>query len=479
MTLDPRTPLPVSFEGLRERARRHGEALGMPTLIAIAAVAAVLAISALAMLDYMMGQQSHRLIKLLFGAIGLGAIAGLPHFGLSLFPVLLPLLGLFPKLPIPGVNTLNALVLGVFFSFALIKVMRREPFLRGGWLHLPIAAFLVFCVFSIMRAAAFPTGHTYQAAPAGMSLFRSGMSFAVYFVAIAMLRGAKDRTHLVWGVVLGLAIETAFTFAYGRNLHGRATGTIGQANELGTFLAMFSVFALSLAFGARAWWQRGFALAVAVCGSIGVFMTVSRGAMMALAAAALLVAARSSRVFFVLLVVGVATNPFWMPEYVKERLSTTQTEDDESDDVTLDAGAQSRVNTWQTLMVLIQEHPLDGVGYDALGDVLPQAGAALGLRVKDSSHNTYLRILAELGIFGMMVFLWFWWRCVRLCEAGIRVAADRFERQVAVGAGAGFLVLAISCWFGDRFWDVQVTGNLWVLCAVIDHRVQEYLGVRA
>jgi O-antigen ligase len=177
---------------------------------------------------------------------------------------------------------------------------------------------------------------------------------------------------------------------------------------------------------------------------------------------------RSSRLMLAVLVVGLLTSPLWTPDYVKERLASTQTEADGSDEVMLDPGAQSRVNTWQTLITIIQEHPLDGVGFDALGHLLPEAGEELGLRVKDSSHNTYLRMLAELGLFGLLALLWLMWRCFRLCEAARHAATERFDRQLAVGASAALLTLVVSCWFGDRFFNVMVTGSFWILCALLD-----------
>ena len=39
--------------------------------------------------------------------------------------------------------------------------------------------------------------------------------------------------------------------------------------------------------------------------------------------------------------------------------------------------------------------------------------------------------------------------------------------------GAATIALVISCAFGDRFWPITVTGNLWLLAAIVDDIVLE------
>lgn len=472
-------PRPIEHDVVRERARERARALSGPLLVAGASAVALLAVIAFAVLDYGLGQQSHRIVKLLLGGLAALSIVSLPHFGLFLFPIALPLLYLLPVLPVPGLNTLNMLVLSVFLSFALGRVLTRQDIFRGGALLAPIGFFLLLCGLAVLRGAAFPTGFTYEPGPAGIELFRTAMSFSVYPITLAMARGLDARRRITLAIVLGLAIEIGFTIAMGRDFRGRAVGTIGQSNELGTYLAMFGALSLALVFGVRAWWARLALLAVTIGAVAGIMLSVSRGAIVSIALATLLVALRSSRLMLGILVIALLTSPLWTPEYVKERLASTQSGVEDTDEVMLDAGAQSRVNTWQTLMAIIQEHPLDGVGFDALGHLLPEAGAELGLRVKDSSHNTYLRMLAEVGLFGLLALLWLMWRSFRLCEAARHAATDRFDRQLAVGASAALLTLVVSCWFGDRFFNVMVVGGFWILCALLDDVVAERRGVRA
>jgi O-antigen ligase len=93
--------------------------------------------------------------------------------------------------------------------------------------------------------------------------------------------------------------------------------------------------------------------------------------------------------------------------------------------------------------------------------------------VKDSAHSTYLRMLSETGVIGLGLLVFLLWSAFWLGERGVRAARSRLDRQIALGVLAGVLALAISCGFGDRFWELSIAGNLWVACALVDDALLE------
>jgi O-antigen ligase len=158
---------------------------------------------------------------------------------------------------------------------------------------------------------------------------------------------------------------------------------------------------------------------------------------------------------------------------------STQVEVEGTDEVALEGSAEVRVQTWQAVMRVVSEHPLDGVGFTGLGFVLPQTGENLGVEVKDSAHNTYLRMMGELGILGLALFVFLLWRCWQLAWKTMRAAQNSFDRQIAVGLAGATLGMAVSCWFGDRFFSVLITGNFWMLCALVNDALLEKREARA
>lgn len=334
----------------------------------------------------------------------------------------------------------------------------------------PLVVMLVLMGLSILRGAAFPVNPDYSAASAAQQVFRAAVTLLGYFVALMMLRGGKDRHVFSWAIVVALLLEALVTIKNGRDgSGGRALGSIGQANELGTFFALYVVVAAALLPAAKSHLARLTLLATLAGGMVGVFYSVSRGALIAVAVGLLFVVLRSSRWLAMLMLLAMISSPLWIPEYMVQRFTETEVEVEGTDVTELEGSAQARIDTWTALTEIISEHPLDGVGFTGLFYVLPEVGAELGLQeVKDSSHNTWLRFQAELGILGLLVLLWVFWRAFRVGLDGIRLARSDWDRQLGVGLAAAALVLALSCAFGDRFFAVNVVGNFWILCALVD-----------
>ena len=214
-------------------------------------------------------------------------------------------------------------------------------------------------------------------------------------------------------------------------------------------------------------------VALVAAAAFGVILSLSRAGMIAVAVGLLYVGLRSSRALTALLLLTLLTSPMWAPDYLKDRISGTTVEGEDSDEAELDNASQMRVSTWQALLRVIQDHPFDGVGWNALPSVLPESGAALGVDVMDSSHNSFLRMMGELGIVGLGVFIWVLWKCWSLAALTLRAARSKFDRQLAVGLGAGTLALSISCGFGDRFFNVMICGGFWILCALAEDILHE------
>lgn len=472
MSPGPSAPAPVAeARGIAQRQARQlsaGLAAVLGTALALVLVVATV------VLDYRMGQEPHRLVKILLG-VGLGAaIVFVPGFGLFALPIATPFLSWMPRIPLPGMSILNLLLFTVFGTWMLGRIFARQPIVRRTRLGWMLVAIVALAGLSIVRGAAFPTGYRYDGGEAAWGLLRCSMTFAFYFLAFWMARGPRDRRRLGWAIVLGLLAESVVTIVLGRNGRaGRAIGSFGQPNELGGFLAMFTAFAAAQLPAARRWLARVTLAAAVVAGVFATVLTVSRGALVAIVLALLYVALRSSRVLTLVLLVTVLSAPLWMPDYLKDRITGTQVESQTSDDVTLEASARERVDTWRAILKVVAEHPLDGVGFAGLGTVLPAAGEELGVEVAETAHNTYLRFLGEMGVLGLALFLALIWRCWRMAEDGVRRARDRADRQLAIGFAAATLALAVSCAFGDRFFSTLIAGNYWVAGALVNDLVSE------
>jgi len=466
---------------VRAAARRQGRGLPGMLVVVPGMIVAAIVMTIFIVLDYTFNQDPHRVIKVALGVVALGGIISVPMFGLMILPIATPFLSWVPPTPIPGLNPLNVLLFSIFGTFALGRILQRRPLFRPNQLGAIIGFMLLVCAVSVVRGAAFPTGYGFDGLDAALQLFRSATTFATYFIVLAMARGLTDRKRITWAVVIGLLVESIITILYGRNgSGGRAIGSLGQSNELGSFLALFAVVALALLPGVKHWFGRLVLLGTFIAACIAIMMSLSRGGMLALLAGVFIVGWRTSRVAFGLLLVVLLFSPLWAPDYVKERVMSSQVEVEGSDEVALDTAAEARIQTWQSILQVVSEHPIEGVGFTGLGYVLPDMGTLLGLEeVKDSAHNTYLRMLAEMGILGIILFIALLVKCWMLAEATVRGARNAFDRALGVGLCGATVSLAVSCAFGDRFFNVIIASSFWVLCALAEDAVSESRPVNA
>jgi len=477
VSLEPGGAAGATLREAREDARRQARTLSAAGVMLAGVGVALAAMALVVALDYRFAQDPHRVVKILLGAAAFAGILLRPRIGLLLLAAATPFLPWMPGIRLPGVNVLNVLLISIFATWGLSRVLRRQPLFRPARLGWVLGALFVVAALSVLRGAAIPSGFEYRAADRLIDLLRSTVTVTVYFVALSMTRGERERRTLAWAVVAGLLLESVVTIALGRNgPGGRATGSIGQSNELGAFLGIFTVVAAALLGGVRHLLARAVLAATVVAGAFATLLSLSRAAILGLALGLLFVSFRTSRGLALITVAVLLTAPFWTPDYVRERLTSTEIEVQDADGTMLEASAQARVDTWRAIATLVSEHPLDGVGFGGLYDVLPETGLEMNLDVKGSSHNSFLRFLGEMGVLGLALFVVLLWRCWALARDATRAATSRFDRQLGIGLGAATLVFACACAFGDRFFPIVIAGNFWILCAIADDIVLESRG---
>jgi tetratricopeptide (TPR) repeat protein len=92
-----------------------------------------------------------------------------------------------------------------------------------------------------------------------------------------------------------------------------------------------------------------------------------------------------------------------------------------------------RAGYWRGAMDMALDHPLGGVGLATFGSHYPRYRPLLGHPAQEA-HNDYLQVLAELGVPGLLAFLWLWLAYLRNAsakgEAGGRAVRCRGESRI-------------------------------------------------
>jgi O-antigen ligase len=237
--------------------------------------------------------------------------------------------------------------------------------------------------------------------------FRLALNVALVFIVFAAVRHARHARLLVWGYIGGAAVAAVVAVVGpGYDATGRVGGTLGNPNLLAAMLVpalVFSLFALAWTPQAAQRWLLG-ACSLLFTGAL--FLTGSRGGLVALAAAfsaAVLFGGSVRRRFLAYAAVAASMGFVYYAAFASA----------EAMERLMNPGRGSgRADVWSVATGVIADHPIVGVGTGNLPVVAPQyASETINLPdvrfVVDTpkdAHNTYLGVLAELGVVGLVAF---------------------------------------------------------------------------
>ncbi len=106
----------------------------------------------------------------------------------------------------------------------------------------------------------------------------------------------------------------------------------------------------------------------------------------------------------------------------------------------------SRGWVWRDTLSMISANPLLGVGLGAYGTAFPIYSKSDGSLRVPQAHNDYLQVLADCGIVGGIIALWFLVALFRSFAAGVRLH-DPLLRALALAGGAGAFAILVHSVF--------------------------------
>jgi putative inorganic carbon (HCO3(-)) transporter len=307
------------------------------------------------------------------------------------------------------------------------------------------------------------------------SLVRFALNFALFPIALIAIR---KREHVLWlvGTFLAGAFASVALGVLDGSLHSasnedRLTGGGVNPNQLGTYLVVVVVVAATLTANRR--WSptaRAAAFAVTALAGLTVLMTLSRGALVGLAAALILAPLAIGRgrrgialVFVVMAAVGsVAFYAALAPPWSVERVTHPE-----------QGGGTGREDLWKVGWRMVKDKPVAGVG----AGNFPVASIHYVLRPgktdrdeiivdkKKVAHNIYLTVLSELGTIGFALFAVILGQCLIRAGQAAHLFRERGDLTMELVARGLFLAL-ISLFVADFFSSALYSKQLWLLLAI-------------
>jgi O-antigen ligase len=306
------------------------------------------------------------------------------------------------------------------------------------------------------------------------SVTRYALNAVLVPIAYTAIRDRRDAVRILATLVGGatVAAVSAVLAAPGPEsaVYGRATGTIGDPNELAAALVVGLALATAFAVNRHI---RGSLRAVSAGSAtlclLGILLSLSRGGLLGVGAGlliAVLVGGRWRRrvlaVCGAVAVLGVGYFAFLASLPARERVLNVS-----------GGGGTGRLDLWTVGLRMIGAHPVRGVGSGQFANssvhYLLQPGVIergdFILSTPKVAHNTYLNIVSELGLVGGALFLLILVLCVSSLWLAIsRVRRDGDERLeillrgLLVGMGGYFVTL--------MFISENYAKLLWILLAL-------------
>jgi O-antigen ligase len=131
----------------------------------------------------------------------------------------------------------------------------------------------------------------------------------------------------------------------------------------------------------------------------------------------------------------------------------------------LDHSSETRVTLWEDAMQVFDANVVLGSGFNTYA-YMHRVGNY------EDTHNFFLKLLVETGIFGLGLFLWLLGKTFRVGLAFSRRAKDPFYASLGLGLAAWLVAAFVANLFGDRWNFLQVCGYLWVIAGMVAHALR-------
>jgi putative inorganic carbon (hco3(-)) transporter len=226
------------------------------------------------------------------------------------------------------------------------------------------------------------------------------------FMMTHVVTDLKSLDWLLWtlvasALITGLQAYTAPPSAFsGNRLDGVGGTDFRDSNALAAWLSTLLPI-IGVQFLRSGWIGKGLCLVSGVFAVNAIVLTRSRGALVGTAmgaVVAVLLIPRKYRlkVLFGLIVAFAGGYRLTDPGYRERAGSINASEGDR------DASAQTRIEIWKAGVAIVSDHPF-GIGAGNFHQTIGKYAPALEGR---DAHNTYVRCAAELGLPGIVLFLW-------------------------------------------------------------------------
>jgi O-antigen ligase len=235
----------------------------------------------------------------------------------------------------------------------------------------------------------------------------------IFALMISTITTPRRLSQMTWLIILicgYLSVRGLYDYVRGVNLmegnrlRGAVGGFMENPNDLAMNLIVFMAPALMIVFQDNRLFRRVVAAGIVLVMAVAIVLTKSRAGFLGIGAMGLVVMYYVLRerpgVVFALIFTALIATPMMPTAFWDRMASITNPDEDQT------GSRQQRIQLFKQGLQVFAENPITGIG---AGQFVNYDGEMMLARWR-VTHNVWLQVAAELGIFGLCTFAFMVWR---------------------------------------------------------------------
>jgi O-antigen ligase len=399
------------------------------------------------------------------------------EIGILFFISTIPIISLMKKIvefPI-GNQFADLILISIVAGWIFKNLMEGKRIFNNSPMNIAVILMIFGSIINLIR------GYTFMDFPEETNLIRL-MAWKnymilplVYFIAANNIKTEKFVKWVIICVSLTLlAMDLNFysTFRWMRAEHYSDSIRISGAfsflgpNELGVFYTVYTFLLLGISYYIEDKKLKYFLLFACACNFYPIMFSYSRAAYISTMVGFSVLGLLKDRKFLVLLILIVLFYGFILPRSVVERINMTflgETQVSQEMEqrsavevVGVELDTVGRKQLWEKAQYYFKEEPLFGIGFDTF-------------RHKEGmiTHSMFMKILAEQGLIGIIIFIIFTGMVLRQSYKLFRNSSSK----IGQGIGLGFIICEVvhltGSLTGDQSLYYNLMSNYWLFLGIV------------
>lgn len=394
------------------------------------------------------------------------ALIGKVRWALAVVIFLLPLRNVVEKIQdFPaGSQIIDLLFISMFVGWMVSSASSSEPFIKKSSINAPVICMCIYLLISLIIGTHSLTGQIGidRSEPRVQDWKNFTLLPILFFLTANNLPDKKWVWRIFWVMMSALVLVNYYTVSQVMeytSLLSRAkiSGTFQflGPNEVAAFLNQIVIVLTGIYFFLKRSWIKLFLLAMIIADVYCILFLYSRGAYIGLSVGFLILFLFKNQKMLIPLILLLV---FWqviLPDKAIERIKGTTSESGQ-----LDESSELRLVMWGKAMELFKQSPLVGIGYG----VFRSMDFGTGLH---DTHNIYVKILAEQGIIGIILFFVVIFAFINQGYFLFQKGDDDMARGLGLGFSVSMITLMINNIFGDRWAYFELSAYTWAFAGLV------------